>query len=288
MSGPLERYQKLKLKDSLIVSYRYPIASRELSFILRFVYSEVPKALQALILEDTLTAFRLLPQMQTQSAVSAANVLIQSAEAALPKQKRVLAITEFKQAKVAHKRRSKACKEDTGLVQLPQDVLVHLFSFLDMQSLVSAGLVCRLWYAAATDNYLWQRHSAAYFCDLDSFVENKVCISGRSIKEDVGAVGSFDWKDAFRRKYTGYPSWKFNYNRGYCRYCNLIVWLNNLMCPNAHLGQISEYHMIKPVLSPNQVVAYILEDSLLMLDSSDSDSGSDGEFGYKLWAYRRR
>lgn len=53
-------------------------------------------------------------RMQTSKAVSAAHLLHQSAEAALPKQKRNLAITEFKQAMVAHKRRYKARQEEKG------------------------------------------------------------------------------------------------------------------------------------------------------------------------------
>lgn len=54
----------------------------------------------------------LCASVQTQSAISAANLLNQSAEAALPKQKRSLAATEFKQAKVAYKRRAKSLKDD--------------------------------------------------------------------------------------------------------------------------------------------------------------------------------
>lgn len=50
---------------------------------------------------------KLCARMQTEGAVSAANFLSQSAEAALPKQKRGLAATEFKNAKVAYKRRAK-------------------------------------------------------------------------------------------------------------------------------------------------------------------------------------
>nr|GEX17600.1 F-box protein At5g52880 [Tanacetum cinerariifolium] len=46
--------------------------------------------------------------MQTQTAVSAANALIQNVESALPKQKKTQSVTEFKQAMVAHKRGSKA------------------------------------------------------------------------------------------------------------------------------------------------------------------------------------
>jgi hypothetical protein len=53
-------------------------------------------------------------RMQTCTAVSAAHLLHQSAEAALPKQKRNLAVTEFKHAMVAHKRRYKARQEENG------------------------------------------------------------------------------------------------------------------------------------------------------------------------------
>ncbi|CAK9185089.1 unnamed protein product [Ilex paraguariensis] len=143
MEGLIERYQKLGLRESLSRTYQYPIACKELSFILRGAYSKLPKNLQALIFQDTLTAFRLLPDMQTQTAISAANLLHQSVEAALPKQKRVMAVTEFKHAVVSHKRRSKARQEEEDSAQLPQDVLVLIFSFLDLRSLASAAVVCR-------------------------------------------------------------------------------------------------------------------------------------------------
>lgn len=53
--------------------------------------------------------------MQTQSAISAANSLLQSAEFALPKQKRALVVTEHKHAVVASKRKSKTNKEAEGV-----------------------------------------------------------------------------------------------------------------------------------------------------------------------------
>lgn len=62
MSNPLEKYQKLGLKEALSRIYRYPKACKELSFILRGAYNKLPKNVQALIFQDTLTAFRLLPQ----------------------------------------------------------------------------------------------------------------------------------------------------------------------------------------------------------------------------------
>ncbi|KAF2536608.1 hypothetical protein F2Q68_00021500 [Brassica cretica] len=70
--------------------------------------------------------------MNTSAAVSAANLLVKSVESAFPKQKKNLAIVEFKQAKVALKRRTKSHDEHIDLPSLPQDILVHIFSFLDL------------------------------------------------------------------------------------------------------------------------------------------------------------
>ena len=63
-------------------------------------------------------------RMQTCTAASAAHLLYQSAEAALPKQKRNLAITEFKHAMVAHKRRQKARQEERG--DLILEIVSHI------------------------------------------------------------------------------------------------------------------------------------------------------------------
>lgn len=49
-----------------------------------------------------------LNRVQTGHGLSSANVLLQAAEVALPKQKKALAVSEFKHAAVAHKRRSRA------------------------------------------------------------------------------------------------------------------------------------------------------------------------------------
>ncbi|GAB2293991.1 hypothetical protein Dimus_028207 [Dionaea muscipula] len=266
MEGPMVRYQKLKLRESLDTPYRYPFVCKELGFILRTGYSRVPKNLQALILEDTLTAFRLLPQMQTESAVSAASYLIQSAESTLPKQKRAVAVKEFKKGKVAHKRRNKASKRDSGSLQLPQDVLLHVLSFLDMQSLVSAGLVCRSWYEAASENYLWQSHYSAYFGDLDSSAKT-------------------EWKEAFSRVYIGFPSLsrRFKFNRGYCGICDSIVWLNNVRCPNEHLVQRHREHVVKYITCQTQIVSYILDGYRANHYWDSDDFNSDDEFEVGFW-----
>lgn len=52
--------------------------------------------------------------MPTSRAVSAANLLLLAAEFAFPKQKKSLAVTEFKHAVVAHKRRCKPPKDQEG------------------------------------------------------------------------------------------------------------------------------------------------------------------------------
>lgn len=62
MSNSTERYQKLGLKEALTRIHRYPIACKELSFIFRGAYSKLPKNVQSLIFQDSLAAFRLLPE----------------------------------------------------------------------------------------------------------------------------------------------------------------------------------------------------------------------------------
>ncbi|KAF8412177.1 hypothetical protein HHK36_000136 [Tetracentron sinense] len=254
MAAALERYQKLGLRESLSRIYDYPSACNELSFILRGAYSKVHKNLQAIMFQDTLAAFRLLPGVQIRSAISAANLLLQSAEVALPKQKRVLAVTEFKHAVVAHKRRCKARQEEEGSAQLPEDVLVHLFSFLDMRSLVSVGLVCWSWNLAASDNNLWKLQYAILFGNSDNCSEIKEQLGGLAQekgntilyhkKDGIDAMTSLGWREAFKKTYIGI-----------------------------------------------EVVEYLLEDSLSTISylDSDSDTDSDSEGGSisKLWAYPR-
>uniref|UniRef100_A0A2N9ECX8 F-box domain-containing protein n=1 Tax=Fagus sylvatica TaxID=28930 RepID=A0A2N9ECX8_FAGSY len=289
----LERYQKLGLKESLPRIYQYPIACKELSFILRATYNQLPKNLQSLIFQDTLTAFRLLPQMQTCTAVSAAHLLHQSAEAALPKQKRNLAVTEFKHAMVAHKRRYKARQEENGSTQLPQDVLVHIFSFLNLQSLVSAGLVCWSWNIAASDNHLWRLQYVSVFGDSDNCLNIKERQSDRPVEDkkykhlqDMATRTSIEWREAFKRAYIGNASKNLTSSRGYCGHCDTIVWLNNMKCSNEHHGLNSENQKLKPV-SPHQVAEYIVDGSLNLISCSDSDSDSDEGSISRLWAYPR-
>ncbi|KAL5984741.1 hypothetical protein ACLOJK_041363 [Asimina triloba] len=124
----------------------------------------------------TLTAFRLLPLMDANHGVSVANLLLQAAEATLPKQKRALAVTEFKHAVVAHKRRPKPQQDDDR--------------------------------GAASENKLWQSQYAFFFGKSDFHYENEELIGGSidesltyQKKEGMDSVTHHDWKETFKRKY---------------------------------------------------------------------------------------
>ncbi|MCD9560581.1 hypothetical protein HAX54_019298 [Datura stramonium] len=290
MGGSMvERYQKLGLKESLNQAYRYPIACDELSCIVRNSYSKVPKNLQSLIFQDSLAAFRLLPEMQTQAATSAAHDLLHSMEAALPKQKKALAASEFKQAMVTHRRRRKVQPVLKGSSQLPQDVLVHIFGFLDLKSLVTASLVCRPWSVAASDNHLWQSIHISFFgksSDNPNIIRLTYGVERISFTTGNTTAANVDWKDAFKRAYRGI-SRKVTSQRGFCKQCNSIVWLSNSKCCNECYGKITDEHQIIPV-SLEQIVEYVIDESIPSLDSdSDSDDSVDSSF-FKLWAYPRR
>ncbi|KAF7147860.1 hypothetical protein RHSIM_Rhsim03G0195700 [Rhododendron simsii] len=290
----LERYEKLGIGESLPRVYQYPIACQELSSILRGGYSQLPKNLQSLVFQHTLTAFRLLPQMQTQKAISAANLLIQSAEAVLPKQRRVLAATEFRHAKIAHKR---CCKDrQEGSTHLPQDVLVHIFGFLDLQSLLCAASVCWLWNSAASDNYLWHLQHVSYFGDSSD------CLKGRALQrcemlendehmrlqEEVTTETCIYWREAFIKAYKGNSFKTHTSYRGFCERCHTIVWLSKMKCYNQQCRLNSKKQQITPISTEQlQIVEYILDGAVCEVPSSESDTDSDEETTSKLWAYPR-
>ncbi|KAI4378158.1 hypothetical protein MLD38_015680 [Melastoma candidum] len=291
-----ERYRRLGIRESLAVEHRYPTACRDLSFILRGAYDRLPKHLKSLVFHDTSAAFRLLPEMKAQSAVSAATLLVQAAEAALPKQKKNLAVSEFKRAKIAYKKHCKIRQESSDSVQLPHDVLLHIFSFLDFQSIMSASLVCWAWNVAGNDNSVWQSVCRRTFvARVNDEVEREQDKHHGIIRKDKKQEAPTDWKEIFRRMHLGKTHKRlFTSDRGYCRLCKSIVWLNNLACPNPHIGSKSTSNDIKRV-SQQRVVDYILCDSS---SDSDSDTGSDSDTCgqafdcgndevHRLWAYPR-
>ncbi|XP_051138265.1 F-box protein At5g52880 [Andrographis paniculata] len=269
----IDRYESLRLRESLAKSSQYVSACRELSFILKNGYSKFPKNLQSLVFYDAIFAFTLLPAMQMQSAISAANLLLQSAESSLPKQKRAVAVKEHKNAVVASKRKSKATSEEPGSDPLPQDVLVHIFSFLDVQSLVSASSVCWSWNVAACDSHLWKRL-------YNSFFRNSYNAKHTNRLNFVGD----EWRRAYKTAYKE-SFGKFNSNRGYCRSCFSVLWLSSSDCLIRHCCRI------KP-MSTQKVFEYIVDGDICW----DSESGSDSDVedmdeidmsALKLWAYPR-
>ncbi|KAJ6888107.1 F-box protein [Populus alba x Populus x berolinensis] len=286
MSDQVERYQILGYKEALTRTHHYPVACKELSLILREAYNKLPKNLQSLVFQDTLSSFKLLPQMWTDNAVSAAHLLVQSAEATLPKQKKNVATKEFKQAMVASKRRGKACRMQECHTELTQDVLVDIFSLLDTRSLVSASLVSRSWNAAACNNHLWQSLYATIFASDHNSSNAKDLLNGRR-GEDNKENNSVDWREAFKRAYTDNSSKRLTTSRGYCLYCDMIVWLDGLKCGSGKCGPQPKMQPIVPK-SSEQVVEYLLDGSSSMM-SSDSDSDLDDCFDEwyipKLWAH---
>ncbi|KAI3815795.1 hypothetical protein L1987_15477 [Smallanthus sonchifolius] len=289
MEGAVNRYHKLGLQESLSRSCNYSSACRELALILKLSYSKFPKVLQSIVFQDVLTAFRLLPRMQTQSAISAANTLLQGVESALPKQKKTLAVTEFKHAMVAHKRGSKARHSEEDLVELPQDVLVHIFSFLDLQSLVSASQVCWSWNVASRDNHIWQLIYTRFFNTLHNFSKIDKLYGGLTehekcerSQESIACDNSLDWRTNFKKAYNGLSSKKLlTSSRGLCTHCHAIVWVTDM--GNEATSRLKcRYHQIKPI-STSQIVEYM--DGDYASSDSDSDSDSYDEFSSKLWAY---
>ncbi|PWA49485.1 F-box domain, cyclin-like protein [Artemisia annua] len=232
--------------------------------------------------------------MQTQTAVSAANALIQSVESALPKQKKTQAVTEFKQAMVAHKRGSKARQNEQDLVELPQDVIVHIFSFLDLRSLVSALQVCRSWNAASSDNHLWQLMFTVFYNTSSNFGKTYKLLGGlteeaksKLSQGNIVCNNSLDWRTSFKKVYDGFSSKKLlTSSRGFCKHCQTIFWVSDMA--NGTTSRLRcKYHQINPITT-QQIVEYIDGEYASSESDSDTDSDSYDEFVPKLWAYPKR
>ncbi|PHT53214.1 hypothetical protein CQW23_07676 [Capsicum baccatum] len=188
---------------------------------------------------------------------------------------KALSASEFKQAMVTHRRRRKVQPVLEGRSQLPQDVLVHVFGFLDLKSVLTASLVCRSWSVAASDNYLWQLIHISFF-GKSSDNPNIIRLT-YGVDTPVNTVAAnLDWKDAFKQAYRGI-SIKATSQRGFCKRCKSFVWLSNSKCSNGCYGKISDEHHIMPV-SLKQIVDYVtMEYSIPCLDCDrDSDDSVDG------------
>ncbi|XP_078438882.1 F-box protein At5g52880-like isoform X2 [Wolffia australiana] len=170
--GAMARYEGLGIREALRRSYDYAGACTELGFVMRGAYSKLPKNLQLAVFQDTLSAFRLLPDVQTSAGLSSAHALHQASEASLPKQRKAAATSEFRRAVVSQKRRCRVQEEDEGSRQLPEDIMVNIFSYLDLKSLACASLVSRLWNSAANDYSLWGLQYSLHFGDYESTKES--------------------------------------------------------------------------------------------------------------------
>ncbi|XP_031503937.1 F-box protein At5g52880 [Nymphaea colorata] len=293
----LERYKGIGVKDGLSRGVDYPWACKELSFILRDVFPNASKPLRELIFHDTLSAFRFLPQVHTSRGISSASLLLQAAEAVLPKQKRALTASEYKHAVVACKRRSKHQNDEEGPLSLPHDVLVHIFTFLDIRSLATVGLVCQSWYSAANEDKLWKAQYSLLFGDHErlhgSNGQGMCSLDQHQDEKLVHHTADFDWKDVFKKVFVGKSARKLVSSRGYCPQCKSVIWLSNIARTGIHceLDLGSHRSKVKPI-SPNQVVDYLLGESLSESSSSESDGDSEETLFAdvrlpKLWAYPR-
>ncbi|KAL0886562.1 hypothetical protein Bca101_010545 [Brassica carinata] len=272
------RYQNLKVAEALSNNHLYPFACNELSSIIDLGYSRFPKDLKAFIFRDCLSAFRLLPECSplpliyllllglasTSVYENTANLLVKSIESAFPKQKKNVAVVEFKQAKVALKRRSKSHDELIDMPSLPQDILVHIFSFLDVSSLLSSSQVSRSWNQATCEGSLWRSLFDLHF-------SHKVLIHIHS---------GIDWREAFKNEYILYNSSKMlRSGRGYCSFCDSVVWHESLRCPKKQCRLKSGKKPLDLMLT-HQVVNYLLGTT-----SSSDESDSEDEAVCGLWAY---
>lgn len=295
MSSEAERYAKLGLADALRRPYDYSSACVELSFLLRRAYSKLPKSLQSVLFQDTLHAFRLLPE-QAVAGISAANLLNQAVEASLPKQKKALAVSEYKHAVIAQKRRCKLHHNLKGVAALPHDVLVLIFSFLDLRSLLTVGFVCKTWKSAANDDMLWKIQYSVYFGKSEVHIETETqheirkMLSVYQNKENTSLPVSHAWKESFRSKHIG-SSRRLLSSRVYCKNCKSVIWRSSITSKSCHSCFLVSKHPIKiKQMTPSKVAEYLLEEAATLSESSsDSESDSDDIWPYKdriskLWA----
>ncbi|XP_062231946.1 F-box protein At5g52880-like [Phragmites australis] len=295
-TGVAERYREAGIAAALSRPWDYPTACGELAALLRYGYADLPKAAQALVASDVLFAFRLLPDVQTGYAVTAANGLLQAVEVALPKQKKAQAASEFKHSVVAHKRRARV-QQEPGSPHIPHDVLVHIFSFLDMRSLVAAGLVCWSWNSAANDNNLWKMNYSLFFgvCHWNgtsipvSGLQNILDVVHNSM-DSMSIEFTFYWKEFFHNKYAECATWRFASNRALCGNCRSVIWLSNLTCASPHHCSKNGKDEVKlRALLPDTVAEYILHAEDLAASSSESDdtySDSEDEYEHRrFWMY---
>ncbi|XP_044981947.1 F-box protein At5g52880 [Hordeum vulgare subsp. vulgare] len=297
-TGAVKRYTEMGIAAALSRPWDYPTACRELAELLRHGYAGLPKAAQALAAADVLVAFRRLPDVQTEHALAAANGLLLAVEASLPKQKKSQAVSEFKYSVILHKRRAKV-QQEPGPPHIPNDVLIHIFSFLDMRSLVAASLVCWPWNSSANDSKLWKTNYSLFFSashlssnstPVSSGIQNSHALLVQNNVDPVFDDPNLNWKEVFRNKHAECISWSASSNRAICQQCRSILWLSNLTCAAPHHCPKKGRDEVKlmPML-PYAVACYILnahDRPSSSSDSEDTDSDSENNVPRRLWNSR--
>lgn len=183
----------------------------------------------------------------------------------------------------------------SGLAELPRDVVVHIFGFLDVQSLLSASAVCQSWNAAAGDNCLWKLLRDTYFCNCNNVMENEELRTVRATKNpkheihqtDNTTASGVNYRFSFAAAYKDARHGKLGYHRGYCSSCCSIIWLSRNRCSNETNRKDEVNHQIKPI-SIGQTVEFILDGFASSRSSSDSDSDTEEDgIALGMWAYPR-
>ncbi|CAM6122349.1 unnamed protein product [Calypogeia fissa] len=300
---PMEHlYAQLHINAALSRRCDYSQACKELSGILRKVYVRAPKAVQFTIYNDVLSAFRLLPEMDTFQQLSAAEVLLQAVEATLPKKRRIAAASEYKQAAVAQNRKAKhqEFERPADYVHLTTDLLLKIFGFLDPRSLAISSGVCRIWNEAAYDDGLWRTHFLSMFDRLnierESMSLNSMFRCG-GLDQSQNFVGADGERHGFWRKAL---AWKLSRpghlerlsisNRVLCMGCKTLYWLSEPPgVQNKRRNCRHQQYTARPV-PVGKVLDFILNELSMSSSSSSSDSDTDEDLRQRYglsrsWAY---
>ncbi|GBG64622.1 hypothetical protein CBR_g45678 [Chara braunii] len=256
-----DQYGLLEIDRALRRRGDFARACHELALVLRTAYDLLSKSAQAAVFQDVLTAFQQLPQSGGSRQKAAAVVLLRAAQAVLPKQRKMTAVSEFRRTSLANHRTSKREKQsdnkhddndsddsDADILEmshLPMDVVAHVLDYLDPPSLVAVSAVCRSFCElSASNEELWEAHFTALF-GVEAAAEAIERVrrghkEGGSGEErggrmlDPGSRGlpvvdrRAQWRRAFERAACRGDRASFlSSNRAYCTTCNRLLWISS-------------------------------------------------------------
>lgn len=273
------RYQSLKLRDAISRRNDYVEACKELQGILKAVYKSAPKPLQSILYEDVVHAFRSLPEMENKQQLEAARLLLQTVEDVFPKQRRASAALQHKIAMITWHRQFKYPEPLPECSQLSGDTLLHVFEYLDPQSLAIASAVCRTWNVAATDNALWCNQFKSLFAAKGSLEPQEV------------PVGF--WYETFKAfiDIKEHREKLFFSNRAFCSVCQKVLWLvEPHWKPVKGMCVANKKIHFPHSMSLSQVVRYVERSVTPKASdySSSSDSDDDStQNSFRLWQVRK-